>query len=41
MELTVRVGALRENKEFSPEAIVVNNIPITHARMVLAGRSSS
>jgi hypothetical protein len=41
MEVIVRVGARREKREFNPDAIVVKNIPITQARMVLTGRSSS
>lgn len=41
IELMVRVGARSENRELSPDAIVVKSIPITHARIVLTGRSSS
>lgn len=41
MELMVRVGARFEKSELRPDAMVVNSMPITHARMVLTGRSSS
>jgi hypothetical protein len=37
----VRVGDRSENNELSPDAMVVSDKPSTHARTVLAGRSSS
>jgi hypothetical protein len=41
MELTVSAGARKEKSELRPDAIVVRKRPITQARMVLAGKSSS